>query len=54
VTAGETVGAGDAENDLPFLAVCGVGCACGDALPEVRARTACYAENIAELARRLV
>ena len=31
------VGVGDAENDLPFLAACGIGAAVANALPEVKA-----------------
>jgi hydroxymethylpyrimidine pyrophosphatase-like HAD family hydrolase len=34
--AGETLGVGDAENDLPFLAACGVAAAVANALPTVK------------------
>jgi hydroxymethylpyrimidine pyrophosphatase-like HAD family hydrolase len=34
--AGETVGFGDAENDLPFLRVCGMSVAVANAVPELR------------------
>lgn len=36
--ARDTVGVGDAENDIAFLAACGVGVAVANALPEVQAR----------------
>jgi hydroxymethylpyrimidine pyrophosphatase-like HAD family hydrolase len=49
-----TVGVGDAENDLPFLAVCGLAVACGDALPEVRAQAQRYVRNVPELVRELL
>ncbi|HET7226252.1 MAG TPA: HAD family hydrolase [Candidatus Eisenbacteria bacterium] len=38
VPARDTVGVGDAENDIAFLAACGIGVAVANALPEVRAR----------------
>ena len=34
--AGETIGVGDAENDLAFLKVCGLGVAVANALPSVK------------------
>ena len=48
------VGAGDAENDLPFLAVCGLAVACGEALPEVRAAAARYAPSVRSLIDELL
>lgn len=35
-SAREAVGVGDAENDLPLLAACGLGVAVANALPEVK------------------
>jgi hydroxymethylpyrimidine pyrophosphatase-like HAD family hydrolase len=49
-----TVGAGDAENDLPFLRVCGVAVACGDALPEVRAAAGRYTPSVRALIGELL
>jgi hydroxymethylpyrimidine pyrophosphatase-like HAD family hydrolase len=54
VAPGETVGIGDAENDLPFLAVCGLAVACGDALPQVRTQTHRYVRDVPELVRTLL
>jgi hydroxymethylpyrimidine pyrophosphatase-like HAD family hydrolase len=37
VTTGQTVGVGDAENDLAFLRMCGISVAVGNALPALKA-----------------
>jgi len=53
------VGVGDAENDLPFLEVCGLGVAVANALPSVKERVALVTEGVrgagvAELVDRIL
>jgi hydroxymethylpyrimidine pyrophosphatase-like HAD family hydrolase len=55
----ETVGCGDAENDLPLLAACGTSVAVGNALPPVKAAativtTATHGDGVAEAIDRLL
>jgi hydroxymethylpyrimidine pyrophosphatase-like HAD family hydrolase len=48
------VGVGDAENDLPFLQICGRAYACADALPAVRAAAGRYTRSVRELVEELL
>jgi hydroxymethylpyrimidine pyrophosphatase-like HAD family hydrolase len=48
------IGVGDAENDLPFLEVCGRAYACADAVPEVKAAVGRYTPNVAALVSELL
>jgi len=56
---GNVVGVGDAENDHPFLEICGVAAAVSNALPALRDRcdlvtTADHGEGVIELIDRLI
>jgi hydroxymethylpyrimidine pyrophosphatase-like HAD family hydrolase len=48
------VGAGDAENDLPFLRICGRAYACADSLPEVRAAAGRYTPSVLALVNEVL
>ena len=55
LSADQAVGIGDAENDIDFLAKCGLAVAVGNALPAVKARAqmvtrATHGAGVAELA----
>jgi hydroxymethylpyrimidine pyrophosphatase-like HAD family hydrolase len=59
VPPSRTIGIGDAENDLPFLRVCGMAVAVGNALPAVKEATdlvtaAAGGEGVSEFVNQLV
>lgn len=52
--ARDAVGVGDAENDLPFLHMCGRAYACADAVPAVRAAAGRYTPAVRALVDELL
>jgi len=54
VDPGAAVGVGDAENDLPFLELCGLAYACGDALAAVRSAAGRYTPSVLDLIGELL
>jgi hydroxymethylpyrimidine pyrophosphatase-like HAD family hydrolase len=52
--ARDAVGVGDAENDLPFLHMCGRAYACADAVPAVRVAARSYTPTVRALVEELL